>query len=169
MAILRCTKKLLSELKLKPSDSMQQPNEFSSWHANLLRIDRRKCVLFTHDTTLYSFFVPGLKKSDFKNIREVFRQNLFKSLMAENLPQKHIEIFLDDIREIEISKTNNRSVLGSMNDLTFQLKYQIADEGGLLNTDIMKLNHDLNRIPMSAVEERYSIYELRKLLTKLSR
>jgi len=56
-----------------------------------------------------------------------------------------------------------------MNDLTFQLKYQIADEGGLLNTDIMKLNHDLNRIPMSAVEERYSIYELRKLLTKLSR
>jgi len=94
MAILRCTKKLLSELKLKPSDSMQQPNELSSWHANLLRIDRRKCVLFTHDTTLYSFFVPGLKKSDFKNIREVFRQNLFKSLMAENLPQNTSKFFL---------------------------------------------------------------------------
>jgi hypothetical protein len=168
MAILRCTQKLLSELKLKPSDSIQHPSELGSWHANLLRIDRRKCVLFTHDTTLYSFFVPGLKKPDFKNIREVFRQNLFKSLMAENLPQKHIEIFLDDIREIEISKTNNRSVLGSMNDLTFQLKYQIADEGGIEITDITKLIHDLNRIPMSAIEKIYSIDELKNLLNKLS-
>ena len=49
--------------------------------------------------------------------------------MAENLPQKHIEFFLDDIREIDISKTNNRIVLGSMNDLTFRSKYQIADAG----------------------------------------
>lgn len=169
MAILRCTQKLLSELKLKPSDSIQQPSDLSGWHANLLRIDRRKCVLFTHDTTLYSFFVPGLKKPDFENIREVFGQNLFKSLMAENLPQKHIELFLDDIREIEISKTNNRSVLGSMNDLTFQLKYQIADEGGIEITDIRKLVHDLNRIPMSAIEEIYSIYELKKLFEKLNR
>jgi hypothetical protein len=163
MAILRCTQKLLSELKLKPSDSMQHPCELGNWHANLLRIDRSKCVLFTHDTTLYSFFVRGLKKPDFKNIREVFRQNLFKSLMAENLPQKHIEIFLDDIREIEISKTNNRSVLGSMNDLTFQLKYQIADEGGIEITDITKLIQDLNRIPMGAIEEIYSIYDFRPL------
>ncbi len=169
MAILRCTQKLLSELKLKPSDSMQQPSELSSWHANLLRIDRRKCVLFTHDTTLYSFFVPGLKKPDFKNFREVFRQNLFKSLMAENFSQKHIEIFLDDIREIEISKTNNRSVLGSMNDLTFQVRCQIADEGGIEIADITKLIHDLNRIPMSAIEETYSIYELKKLFKKLNR
>jgi hypothetical protein len=89
--------------------------------------------------------------------------------MAENLPQKHIEIFLDDIREIEISKTNNRSVLGSMNDLTFQLKYKIADEGGIEITDITKLIHDLNRIPMSAIEEIYSIYELKKLFNKLNR
>ena len=169
MAILRCTQKLLSELKLKPSDSMQQPSELSSWHANLLRIDRRKCVLFTHDTTLYSFFVPGLKKPDFKDFREVFRQNLFKSLMAENFSQKHIEIFLDDIREIEISKTNNRSVLGSMNDLTFQVRCQIADEGGIEIADITKLIHDLNRIPMSAIEETYSIYELKKLFKKLNR
>ncbi len=169
MATLRCTQKLLSELKLRPSDSMQQPSEISGWHANLLRIDRRKCVLFTHDTTLYSFFVPGLKKPDFESFREVFRQNLFKSLIAENLPQKHIELFLDDIREIEISNTNSRSVLGSMNDLTFQLKYQIADTGGIEMADISKLAFDLNRIPMSAIEQIYSIYELKILLKKLNR
>jgi CRISPR/Cas system CSM-associated protein Csm2 small subunit len=113
--------------------------------------------------------VAGLTKPQFQNFDEVFRQNLFRSLVSENLPQKQIEIFLDDIRKIEITKTNNRSVLGSMNDLAFQLKYQIVDEGGLLDADISKLNHDLNRIPMSAIKEIYSIYELQNLLNKMSR
>lgn len=169
MAIIRCTQKLLSELKAKPSESIQEPRELSSWHANLLRIDRRKCVLFTHDTTLYSFFVPGLKKPDFGNIREVFRQKFFKALIAEDIPQKHIEIFLKANREIRISKTNNRSVLGSMTDLSFQLKYKIAYEGGIENADIPKLIHDINRIPMSAIEEIYSIYALKKLFEQLNR
>jgi len=169
MATLRCTKKLLSELKLKPAAETKSTGAFGCWHANLLRVDRRKCVLFTHDKTLYTFFLPGLTKPHFQNFHEVFRHNLFKSLIAENLSQNHIEIFLDEIQEIEICKTNNRSVLGSMNDLTFQLKYHIADEGGLLNTDIVKLNHTLNRIPMSAIKEIYSIYELKNLLHELSR
>ncbi len=56
-----------------------------------------------------------------------------------------------------------------MNDLTFQLKYQIADEGGIEIADITKLVHGLNRIPMSAIEEIYSIYELKNLLKKLNR
>jgi hypothetical protein len=166
MAVLRCTKKLLNEIKIKPVDSSHLFEDFASWHCNLLRIDRRKCVLFTHDRTLYSFLVAGLTKPDFQNIYEVFRQSLFKNLMEEKISQKQIEFFLDSNRRIEIAKTNNRSVLSSMTDLTFQLKYQIRDEGGLLNTNVMKLNHYLNRIPMSGIKEIYSIYELKNLLMK---
>jgi len=168
MAILRCTKKLLTELKAKPSEKIISSNEVGSWHANLLRIDRRKCILFTHDVTLYSFLVTGLKIPHFKNFREVFGQNLFKNLLWENLSQNQIEIVLDEHREINIAKTNNRSVLGSMNDLVFQLKYRIGTMGGLVNVDLAELNHELNRIPMSAIKEIYSIDELRKLLNKLS-
>ena len=168
MAILRCTKKLLTELKAKPSEGTVSSNEVGSWHANLLRIDRRKCILFTNDATLYSFLVPGLKKPQFENVREVFGQNLFKNLLWENFPQNQIEIVLDEHREIIIAKTNNRSVLGSMNDLTFQLKYRIGAKGGLANVDLAELNHELNRIPMSALKEIYGIDELRKLLNKLS-
>jgi hypothetical protein len=168
MAILRCTKKLLTELKTKPSEGTIPSDEIGSWHANLLRVDRRKCILFTHETTLYSFLVPGLKKPQFENVREVFGQNLFKNLLWENFPQNQIEIVLDEHREIIIAKTNNRSVLGSMNDITFQLKYRIAAMGGLNNVDLAELNHELNRIPMSAIKEIYSIYELRKLLNTLS-
>jgi len=159
---------LLTELKTKPSEGTIFSNELGRWHANLLRVDRRKCVLFTHDVTLYSFLVPGFKKVQFENFRDVFGQNLFKNLLWENFPQSQIEIVLDEHREIIIAKTNNRSVLGSMNDLAFQLKYRIAAMGGLVNVDLPELNHELNRIPMSAIKEIYSIDELRNLLNKMS-
>lgn len=169
MAIIGCTKKLLTELKEKPSERKQIPSELNSWHANMFRIDGRKCVLFTHDKTLYSLFVFGLLKTHFQNIREVFRQRLFKNLLSENLPQKHIELLLEDISEIEITKTNNRSVLGSMNDLSFQLKFVIAHDGGLKNADIIELNHNLNRIPMSAIVEAYSIDAFKNLLKNINK
>ena len=169
MAILRCTKKLLTELNITPEDRPHLFDDFGSWHCNLLRIDRRKCILFTHDKTLYSFLVPGLTKPDFLNIYEIFKQSLLKNLIEENIPQNQIELFLDNTRKINISKTNNRSVLGSMNELAFQLKYQIRDEGGLLNTNLINLNHDLNRIPMSVINEIFSIYELKGFLNSQSR
>ena len=56
-----------------------------------------------------------------------------------------------------------------MTDLAFQLKYKIAYEGGIENADITKLIHDINRIPMSAIEEIYSIYELKKLFEQMNR
>ena len=168
MAIVRCTKKLLAELKTKPSEETISSNVMGSWHANLLRIDRGKCILFTNDATLYSFFVPGLRKPHFENIRKVFGQNLFNNLLSENFPQNQIEVVLDEHREILIAKTNNRSVLGSMNDLAFQLTYRIGAMGGLFNIDLVELNHELNRIPLSAIKEIYSIDELRKLLNKLT-
>lgn len=169
MAIIRCTKKLLSELKKKPEECPEPQNDLGGWHANLIRIDRRKCVLFTHDKTLYSFLVPGLTKPDFLRIEDVFGQNLFKNLLRDDFPQKNIELFLDDIQNSCFGKTNNRSVLGSMTDLTWQLKTMISMRGGLANTDVMQLNYDLNRTPMSAIDQTYSIDELKVLFEKLNR
>ena len=51
-----------------------------------------------------------------------------------------------------------------MNDLAYQLRYEISSVGGLADADLAKLNHYLNRIPMGGIEETYSIDALRKLL-----
>jgi hypothetical protein len=169
MAIIRCTKKLLDELKVKPDDVEGQSQNLSNWHANLIRVDRRKCILFTHDATLFSIFLPGVRKSEFQKIKDIFGQVLFKSLIGESFSQTHVELFLEDFRNIQFSKTNNRSVLGSMTDLTFQIKFTVSTYGGLDNTDIVQLNHDLNRVPMSGIKEIHSIRELRVFFDKLCR
>lgn len=93
-------------------------------------------------------------------------KKLMEFCSLENILQNQIETVLDQHREIAISKTNNRSVLGSMNDLAYQLKYSISSVGGLPYVDLAALNRELNRIPMGAIEEIYSIYELRKLLNR---
>ena len=55
MQLIRCTKKLQKEIGLKQSDLCTEEPRFSylgSWHANLIHIDRRKCLLFANDRTL---------------------------------------------------------------------------------------------------------------------
>ena len=161
--LIRCTQKLLAEV---PGSFIDPSATGESWHANLLRIERRKCVLFTHDATLYSVFVPGLTKPDFEGLGEVFGQRLFKALLWDEFPQTQIERMLDDCRSVRFTRSNNRSVLGSMNDLRFQIEVHVAHDGGLANTDLAGLHHKLNRTPMGAVGYRYAVEGLSEHLTR---
>ncbi|MCP4611152.1 MAG: hypothetical protein GY845_20785 [Planctomycetes bacterium] len=164
MAIIRCTKKLLDELKIKPTGDIGLSDGIGNWHANILWIDRRKCVLFTNDQTFYSFLIPAMKKPEFQNFHEVFRLNLLKNMMSEGLSKKQFEHLFDAHKEIRIAKTNNRSVLGSMNELAFQVKFSVHNMGGLATTNLLELNHELNRIPMGAIDYKFSIDELQRRL-----
>jgi len=155
--IMCCTKKLLTELKQNPGKENAIIDSFWSWHANTFYIERRKCVLVTNDITLFTMFIPGLKKPDFQSFHFMFGQQLFKNLLHEKIPQKQIEKILLKCEDIKYKRTNNRSVLGSMNELKFQLEYHIEAEGGLERTDIFELNHRLNRTIMSSIKYKYPI------------
>jgi hypothetical protein len=165
MQLIRCTQKLLKELRISPGELEQPGGVLGGWHANLLRTERRKCVLFTNDSTLFSIFVPGMKKEWFERMAHVFGQELFRSLTREGFGQSEIEAVLDEIQEIHYAKTNNRSVLGSMNDLAFQLGWIVHANGGLAQASMDSVAHELNRIPMSAIREHaFSVEALRSRL-----
>jgi len=169
MGIIRCTAKLLTEIKTKPTNGLIQPSACCDWHANLLWVDRKKCVLFTNNQTLYSFFLPSIKKPLRRNFEEVFRLGLFKSLMTEGFAEPQVEYMLREHQHIVIAKTNSRSVLGSMNDLAFQIKSMIYATGGLANANLSEINSQLNRIPMSAIKYKVSIDEMKRLLVDAGR
>src|SRR4030067_410894 len=84
-----------------------------------------KCLLFTHDAALYSVFVPGLTKPGFAQMGEVFGQRLFKTLLWEEFPQEQIERMLDACRVVHFARSNNRGVLGSMNEMRFHMKWML--------------------------------------------
>lgn len=140
--------------------------EGEGWHANLLRFERRKCVLFTHDTTLYAVFVPGLKRPEFEHLDEVFGQRLFKALLWDKFPQELIEMMLDACRTVRFTRSNNRSVLGSMNEMRFHVEVDVEDAGGLERVDLADLHQRLNRTPWSAVGYRNPVEGLREYLAQ---
>lgn len=91
MPLIRCTQKLLKELKIEPWEAETLPSRLGDWHANLLHLERSKCVLFTQDQTLYSVFVPGLKQREFEQLEEIFRQHWFRALIQEGFEPSQVE------------------------------------------------------------------------------
>lgn len=165
MIAIQCTQKLLKQIGREYTEAIIPTLPLGCWHANLLILDRRKCVLFTNDQTKYSFLVPGLRKPHFKMLEEIFSQALFKCLLNEGLSQEEVEKVLDEIREIAITRTGDRSVLGTMNEIARDIEWRVS-EYGLMDTDISKLNIDINRVPYKPLGFMYSIEALREALAR---
>lgn len=156
MAVIHCTQKLLTEMGLKASGLAEAPLA-SGWHANTFRIDRHKCVLFTHDETLFSVFVPWLHKRDFLQLNEIFSQGLFKAMLWHEFQQERIETVLETTRKILYGKAINKSVLGSMNDIRKNIEFISWQVGGLVNLDLMDLSQRINRTPYKATGFNYPV------------
>ena len=161
MRYLKCTKKVLDEIGIKtpatiePRDNASEP--LGDWCVNLLRIDRRKCLLFVNEKTLYSVIAIGLKKAHIQNIAIVFRDVFFGSLLDEGFSAEQSEKILAEYNEIALSKTTDRSVLASMNDVAFRYDIWILDEGGVENCNIRRIMMQANRMPMGARSYAYSV------------
>lgn len=86
---LHFTKKLFAKLPDKSKTTTNNvvniglKSQWLSWHANLITIQRRQCVIAVHDATHYSLFIPCLTKPDFANLqwnfKDAFINSLFKS------------------------------------------------------------------------------------------
>jgi len=64
---------------LKQSDLCAEEPRFSylgPWHANLIHIDRRKCVLFINDKTLFNFIVPDVARAQIRELDKLFMSYL---------------------------------------------------------------------------------------------
>jgi hypothetical protein len=157
MIYFRCTQKLLKEISIKSYDYIDSQNSLNSWYCDIFRVDRHKCLLLTNEKTLYSIFVPKVKKNDLRNFNNLFYTNLMFNLQFEKIEINIIEKFFKFSDDIEFTKTKNRSVLGSMNDFKFQIPFRIERQGGIHNLNLLELNYVLNRIPMGSLKYKYPI------------
>ena len=169
MPLIRCTQTLLKELgtlKAELVEKAQDPGLLGDWYANLFRVDRRKCILFTNARTLYAFVVPAVRKDMLRALEEFFCTHLEENLRAEGFPSGTIRLVLDAHRELQIGKTKSKSVLGSMNDYAKSYKFHVEREGGFIHSDTIGINKKLNQMPMSAIEYSRGITELKRELKR---
>jgi hypothetical protein len=141
--VARCTKRLLDLLGGRSVTLTELPPNEDDWYANLLWIDRHKCVLLTHAGTLFAVFRAGVRSADLHPIGSYLLNAIEAELRSENLPpDTFIEFAPDSVR---LAKTASRSMLGFMNEMALELRYHVAQAGGLSQCDIAVLNHGLRR------------------------
>jgi hypothetical protein len=164
MQLIRCTKKLQKEMGLKPSDLCAEGPCFSylgPWHANLIYINRRKCVLFANDRTLFNFIVPDVTRATIRELDKLFTGYLSCILADEGFADADRARILSEYDEIRFANTNSKSVLGSMNDLAFHYTHSILESGGVHGPAVPGIIRQLNRMPMSAIKEVFPIEALK--------
>lgn len=140
--VVRCTKKLLSLLG-REVVLTEQPPSGDDWYANLLWIDRRKCLLFVHADTLFPVFRTEVRAGDLRPLGPFVVRAVEDELRAEGFPLDVLGRL--DAKDIHVARTAGRSVLGSMNEMAFHLRYQIDHDGGLDACDTRSLNHRQRR------------------------
>jgi hypothetical protein len=166
MQLIRCTKKLQKEMGLKKGDLCKEVPKFSylgQWHANLLYIDRKKCVLFVNDKTLFNFIAPAAQRSEIKNLSRLFKDYFRCVLSYEEFDKTVKNKMISEFEDVEYSSSSDNSVLGSMNDLAFHYKWNILDAGGINSAAVPEIIRRLNRMPMGALKYDHSIDRLRGL------
>ena len=102
-----------------------EPMDIYCWHADIFVWNRRNCIVIMNNRTRYCVMLYGLKKSDAKNMGSIFVNQLQINLINDGVSQKVINNYLDNIRGVYYTKTNSRSVLGSLNDIIYGITFYI--------------------------------------------
>jgi hypothetical protein len=160
MQLIGCTKKLQKEMGLGVKDlATFEPDDsgLGPWTANLIFMNRRKCILFVNDKTLFNFLVPDVPRQQIRELARMFRGWLSCVLAEESFTEAQIVKILSEYNEIGYSSTKSRSVLGSMNDLAFMYKFSMQSGGGLHSPDFPEIIKEMNRTPMGALGYRLPI------------
>jgi|SRR5665647_1402761 len=141
--VVRCTTRMLDLLGGRSVVLDEFPPTDDDWYLNVLWIDRQKCLLLTHAGTLFSVFRAGVRSADLRPLGNYLVDAIETELRAEHLPADTFSELQPD--SARLAKTASRSTLGFMNEMAFELRYFIADTGGLRRCDIDVLNHGLRR------------------------
>ena len=94
----------------------------------MFTLDRRKCIIVTNKSTLYSFVRLNVLKKDLADLNTFFISSLFIQLKSDKLYNiKQENYWLDNFSNLHFCRTDNdKKVIGSINDFIYQLKVAIG-------------------------------------------
>lgn len=112
--LIRCTKKLIDELKVIP-ETVEDDASLFSWHANIIMINRRKTVVLMNDMTRYAVVLFGLKAKELKKLDDIARQGIREMFQAEGIKEEVIDQYLLQAQQVQYTKTKDRTSVARLN------------------------------------------------------
>jgi hypothetical protein len=125
MVVLRCTRKLLARLKqTEVSADSVSSTRLGDWYGNILQIGRRQHLLFISERSRLPVVIP-IREA--KHLEVVFPDAVCDVLDAVGIGADEIAYEHSRMSEIAFGRTNNRSLLGTLNDFAFMAQHGNAN------------------------------------------
>jgi hypothetical protein len=149
LMILHCTKKLAAKIPAVSNEPLTETSPLGSWHANLYTIDRHNVLLFCHDDTRYTVFLPGLRKAHFAELGHWFRETFTASLAYMGVPDTQIRRAELALGSVQCDTRTDRSVLGSLNQMRFMLDGRVCEVENVMLLNPLSVTRWLCHYPVS--------------------
>lgn len=151
MLTLRCSQRLLVRLAVKPDPKPPVSTTLlGDWFAHLVA-GRKGTVLFVSEKTLLPVVVAA---PDVRALLPCFREGLSGVLMALGVAAPAVERELAQMVDVTFAKTNNRRVMGSMNDFVFLVEGSLDADPSLLRASLDLARAPCRPIGMDRPEDR---------------
>jgi uncharacterized protein DUF6933 len=141
--LLRCTARLLKLLGSRSGPLVGADAGVDDWYANVLMIERRKCLLLVHAETLFAVLDTDVRVKQFNDLGLYVATLVVDALASEGLAGTALGP--TDPAGVRVAKTASRSVLGHLNEMAFEVEHTIAASGGLQLADVAEVNRRLRR------------------------
>jgi hypothetical protein len=152
--IIRITSKLAKKLNI-PLSLIEAGNEpsINEWYGNLFTFHRTQYILLTNEKTLFSFVLPGKGISNNNLLLKKMSAQLKEMLEDYKLNSVWEKNFITEFSKITFSKTFNRRVLGTMNELIFHATILLEKE----EISLHDLSFELNTLIYSLISYKKPI------------
>lgn len=125
MVVIRCTQKMLKRVGPPASEPPVSTTRLGDWTVNLLGVGRQRFALLVAERTRLPILLPA---RDLKSIRVPLVDALAHVLLSLNIAAPSVRRELAEMRDGVFATTNNRSVLGTMNDFSSATWWHYHDE-----------------------------------------
>lgn len=134
MIVFRCTQRLAKRLRVSlADDALPSSGLLGDWYANALNVGHSRHVLCLSERTLLPVILPA-RKSEFPGR---FSRYLEAVLHHLEISGPNVEREIREASEPRFAKTQNRSLLGSLNDFIFSASVFIERGDSPLQANLM--------------------------------
>jgi hypothetical protein len=117
MVVLRCTQRLFLRLKqFDEEPSLRSTTRLGDWYGNVLHMGRRHALIFISERSRLPILIP-IREAN--RLATVFPDTVCRMLGAVGVPAADVEDEGLRMSEIAHGRTKNRSLLGTLNDMSF--------------------------------------------------
>ena len=155
---LRLTKKLLRLVDTPVLATEPSTTILGDWTGSLFYVGHARYVLLVSERARLPVLMPG---RDLKNLARHFPGALAEVLLALGIPAPTVEREVEACENALIATTNNRSLLGTINDFAFLVSHQLREHP---DADLTQAGLWLSRTPVGPLSHERPRDVARRLL-----